>query len=925
MTSFLTFAAIYAFGGLTFIPLLIGLAFVFLPKSPINADNTNELSIDEHRDQGNPESFEKQFQRSHELDVAAGYFAVCREYVPGGQNGKPPERTTPAGEVIAEESLSVYQSMYRSIFERKQIPTIDPSKNTNGKPVKKANNVFYIVLRHHHLMLFDTSEQVAVRHVISLDHHDVSIYGGGNEIPEGELWIKRNAIRLERKPSASDMISVSKPFFLFSDNCSEKEDFYFALMQNQEPRKDREIPPPRPQQFELKDIIALVQKLHSSEEHLHTRWFNAFIGRLFLAIYKTKAVEDHVRMKITKKIARITKPAFLSGIVLQKIDLGQSAPHVMNPRLRDLNVDGECSAEAEVKYNGNFRLEVAATARIDLGTRFKAREVNLVLAVVIKKLEGRVIFRLKPPPSNRIWFSFEKMPNIEMRIEPIVSSRQITYSIILRTIESKIREVIAETIVLPHYDDIPFTDTAHQHFRGGIWKEVVLSATPSPQDKILHPQVEDGAPQSKNFPSSPALPPRDERSLSMPALVDSPSSPKPSTGLARKSSKLNEITGADVASGNLKKPPSNPRLHVLTGGQKMPEMPKAIRTLSSTSSGAATPVLSTDNANTEATAVEPKAKNGKPSATSAMIAISSKSQPASPINTLFGSPYPPSSFAGNDVAEMEDSSSTSQATLNQSIQGPNAGNHDLSHPSPSQGISSTRSISDAFGSESFASKTSLSTRQQQNAPEKGKALAAIGATAVAAKKWGWNVLSRTSNEQKPGGIKSSIDRAGLPAQPMGRGTPIPFSNLSTTHKRKQLPPPLLPERSRQVSASGVAHPPLPQRHSQNRPDNVDDKDGMLVVKAPAASEPASPLSTQEEFVFHMKVNDDDNEPNERLSDSTASSVNVDYDDPASLSRSHTTSRDLHADVGEHYVPPSWTAAQEEGRAQSIWAEESGLT
>ena len=38
----------------------------------------------------------------HEPEVAAGYFAVCREYVPGGVNGKPPERLTPAGEVIAD-------------------------------------------------------------------------------------------------------------------------------------------------------------------------------------------------------------------------------------------------------------------------------------------------------------------------------------------------------------------------------------------------------------------------------------------------------------------------------------------------------------------------------------------------------------------------------------------------------------------------------------------------------------------------------------------------------------------------------------------------------------------------------------------------------------------------------------------------------
>jgi hypothetical protein len=60
---------------------------------------------------------------------------------------EPPERTTPSGEVVAAESPSVYQSMYRSIFDRQQKPTIQPNK-VDGKPVKRARNVFFVVLRY---------------------------------------------------------------------------------------------------------------------------------------------------------------------------------------------------------------------------------------------------------------------------------------------------------------------------------------------------------------------------------------------------------------------------------------------------------------------------------------------------------------------------------------------------------------------------------------------------------------------------------------------------------------------------------------------------------------------------------------------------------------------------------------------------------
>jgi hypothetical protein len=166
MGSFTGYLVIYVLGGVTFLPLLIALvvlhAYLTLrppakPSPPATAaagewdESTRDLlrrsNDDEYSLKSGTDVLADKFQRARESDVAAGYFAVCREYVPGGVNGKPPERTTPAGEVVAAESPSVYQSMYRSIFDRKQPPTIEPAR-TNGKNFKKARNVFYIVLRY---------------------------------------------------------------------------------------------------------------------------------------------------------------------------------------------------------------------------------------------------------------------------------------------------------------------------------------------------------------------------------------------------------------------------------------------------------------------------------------------------------------------------------------------------------------------------------------------------------------------------------------------------------------------------------------------------------------------------------------------------------------------------------------------------------
>ncbi|KAF2132272.1 hypothetical protein P153DRAFT_429436 [Dothidotthia symphoricarpi CBS 119687] len=492
-TVFKIFVWGYLIGGLTLLPA-VGAFIWFWATTPVDkvrldalqaanvsessgrrrhsSGSTKELDEDSHS-LGiglDSEILEKLKRRTHVPDVFAGYFAVCREYVPGGINGKPPDRTTPAGAVISMESPSVYQSMYRSIFDRNK--TLSPTIEASNARSKRARNVFYVVLRLGHLMLYDNEDQLEVRHVISLTHYKVDLYSGGEPIPEGELWIKRNCIRLSQKLD-DDVTAESKSFYLFSDSCSEKEDFYHAMLQAQEHNKDQTpgSPLPAPLKFETPDLVKLVQQLHASEENLHTRWINALVGRIFLAMYKTDQIKAYIASKINKKIARVPKPALISNIQLRKVDMGTLPPFMTNPKLKELTVDGDLIVEADISYKGNFRIEISATARIDLGSRFKAREVTLVLAGILKRLDGHILLRIKPPPSNRLWMTFEVPPRMELSLEPIVSSRQITWGVILRAMESRIREVVNETLVLPNWDDTPFTDTIAQMFRGGIWED----------------------------------------------------------------------------------------------------------------------------------------------------------------------------------------------------------------------------------------------------------------------------------------------------------------------------------------------------------------------------------------------------------------------------------------------------------------------
>lgn len=838
MGTFVFLLSIYVLGGFTFIPCLIGLVlihafltFPVIPQIPPNVQDDEDPLADAKDDGKNVKSVAalaglgEKFQRGHEPDVAAGYFAVCREYVPGGVNGKPPERTTPAGAVIEAESPSVYQSMYRSIFDRKQGPTLDPGKS-NVKPAKKARNVFFVVLRHGHLMLYDDAEQVEVRHVISLEHHKVRIYGGGEDIPEGELWIKRNAICLSREPNAEDVIATSKPFYFFSENCSEKEDFYFALLQNQEVRPGDVDGPPRPQPFVNKDIITLVQQLHSSEEHLQTRWINAIVGRLFVAIYKTPEAEEFVRQKITKKIARVKKPAFLSGIILRKIDLGESAPFITNPRLRDLTIDGDCCAEADVKYRGNFRLEIATTARIDLGARFKVREVNLVLAAVVKRLEGHVLIKFKPPPSNRIWISFETMPDMELSIEPIVSSRQITYNVILRAIESRIREVIAETIVLPHWDDIPFSDTSNQRYRGGIWRPNVNVDNPISQ----HTEIPDEAAEDEAGLDSTSLPttsPRskEERTMSMPALADPDTSAMTPRKAAISKSEILDNANFDGAGSGTSSSVQKP--------------PKAIRSRSFAS--AADPQVSMDHANVTSPNLESK-KTQHPDATSAMKAISHKSRPTSPINIPAEAPAPHTPSVADFDIKLKQGSNEQQSTTDSPVS--------LSSPPTPTSTRSATSLNRGFDGETLPNHKGI---RSAAAHEKKQSLGAISAaTVAAAKSWGWNVLNRTKDYRQ----QHHPDGAGTPENPIGRGRPLPPpgqplpppENPSTrvvpngqTKRKPVLSSTTTSRRQSEASLRSEKPPPLPSRRRQaSTSDELDGQESLLVVAKPSESQPASP-------------------------------------------------------------------------------------
>ncbi|KAM0279027.1 hypothetical protein ACHAQH_004809 [Verticillium albo-atrum] len=889
MGSFTGFLFAYLLGGLTFLPLVVvavlAHAHYTLPyREDVDPDRHDPNAIVQPADDlaglegartAHKADAGNKARSKQDNEVASGYFAVCREYTPMGINARPIERATPVGSTtVAAPSQSVYQTMYRSIFDRKQGPGPLETKAAANQRPKNAGNVFYVVLRHGHIMLFDDEEQIEVRHVVSLAHHSITICSGGDVTPEGELFIKRNALCLSRrKEGAGGDGQLSKPFYLFSEDGSAKEDFYFALLRHQEQYFEMDKKAPKPTQFDVKNIITLVQKLHSSEDHQQTRWLNAMIGRVFLGLYKTADLEHMIRERLTKKIARVKRPSFLTNIVIRKIETGDSAPVLLNPRHKDLSVEGECGMEADVKYNGNFRMEVAATARLDLGARFKVREVDLVLAVVLHKLDGHVFFKIKPPPSNRVWFSFQTMPKMEMTIEPIVSSRQITYTLILRQIEHRMKEVIAETLVQPYWDDVPFFNTEHKKWRGGIWQgddAVVISHsvetnvaqegdvdTVNRLEEAGDIETADLKPVEKSYsaPLSDNVPPTGLFGRKLAGKTLRPSTAGVSTGIEPKSptnsrpktlrsnsvsSPSDPVVGTDAAHADVFKPSTSPPDHASTmmaaltarsmdnsAGQALTDSsvrPASLAKETDPPSSSSSREDTDNEKELEKTPVAP----GRRSTASSM-----ESAPADDAN----------SSAASFASSLKGSIKSNTGSLRS-----NAGSLRSNQGSITKGLFRRDTTSDSINGSSQG--------EEQN--QKRVTLAAVANAATQARQWGWNAIQRHKDARNgnAGEAEPPLDLN----KPMGRGRPLPppgtplpppdrthkVTSIPVPPKRKSEPSPSLPNRPHSddsINSAGERKPPVPTRRHRDMQEDNGNED-LFVVAAPMESEPSTPLNEE---------------------------------------------------------------------------------
>ncbi len=376
------------------------------------------------------------------------------------------------------------------------------------RPIE-GGTIYFLVLKHDTLFFYRGEEQTVCDELVLLSGCTVNIHPPSLYLDE--IYRKEYPLVIERAASPAAGSQEGGPphrrLFIYAANASEKEDWLVAMRcasrssplagqdrtsslatwrggascsdegllgsgngLGAEGGTDRGSPAPPPSgrlspraakvtaamEAKMTEMIfmeRLGRYVQGPAIERQSQWMNALLGRIFYNVFRSNDIERFIRLKFDRKMLTFPRPFFLGELVLKSVSAGQSLPMLSRGQLHSLGNDGETLVSLDIMYPGGFRLQISTDVRWTI-PGLRTVVVPVTMAIHVKRFSGRALLRIKAPPTDRLWVGFYAPPLIEIDVEPIISSKAISWSVIKRAIMRLLHDNVAEFALLPNMDDM---------------------------------------------------------------------------------------------------------------------------------------------------------------------------------------------------------------------------------------------------------------------------------------------------------------------------------------------------------------------------------------------------------------------------------------------------------------------------------------